>query len=214
MTSEATIRAVRRAMENVRLLGLPTAAFIAPLWLGACQQAGFEASVPPRMAPGVPITVETVDGAPPAVQTALTAALAKAAAAHQVSVVDDGEGARFRLRGYLTAYAADDGKTAVSYVWDLFDGSNRRAQRVTGFDEVAAEASDPWSGIDDEELQRIAGKSMDGIADFLADAANAPPPVVTAKLSPRAVTSGAAAGSAAGAEGGPGAKPLGFAPTE
>jgi hypothetical protein len=189
-------------------------ACLAPFWLGGCQEVGFEASVPSRMAPGVPIMLETVEGPPAEVQTALGGAIAKAAAAHQVTVVDDNAAARFHLRGYLTAYAAEDGKTALAYVWDVFDKANHRAQRVNGVDVMAANPADPWSGIDDRELQRIATKSMDGIADFLADAGNATPPVAAAKLSSRAVTSGAAAGAAAGAGAGPNGKPLGFAPTE
>jgi hypothetical protein len=96
----------------------------------------------------------------------------------------------------------------------VFDSANRRAQRVTGVEPVSGDLSDPWSGLDDRQLQRIASKSMDGIADFLADAGTAAPPVLTAKLSPRAVTRGAAAGAAAGAGAGSNGKPLGFAPTE
>jgi hypothetical protein len=190
----------------------PILACLAPLWLASCQEVGFEAAVPARMAPGVPIMVETVEGPPAEIQSALTAAFAQAAASHQVAMVDDPQAARFRLRGYLTAYAADDGKTAISYVWDLFDAANRRAQRVTGVEEVAGDPADPWSRLDDRELQRIAGKSMDGIADFLADAGTAAPPITTAKLSPRAVSHGARAGAAAGA--GASGKPLGYAPVE
>jgi hypothetical protein len=215
MTSDPTLRAARRGVGMAYFTKLlPMAACLAPFWLGACQEVGFDASVPPRMAPGVPIIIETVEGPPAEVQTALSGAIARAAAAHQVMVVDDNAAARFHLRGYLTAYAADDGKTALAYVWDVFDNTNHRAQRVIGVEEMAANPADPWSGIDDRELQRIATKSMDGIADFLADAGNSAPPVMTAKLSPRSVTSGAAAGAAAGAGAGPSGKPLGFAPTE
>jgi hypothetical protein len=212
MTSVATIRAEARGggmVHSVKLAWI--AACLVPLALGACQDVGFEASVPPRMAPGIPIAVETVEGPPAAVQSAFSAALAKAAANHQVTVVDEGQTPRFRLKGYLTAYAAEDGKTALAYVWDVFDGANRRAQRVTGVEELAGDPADPWARIDDRALQRVAGKSMDGIADFLADAGTAAPSVVAAKLSPRAVTGG---GAAAGAAVGAGGKPLGFAPTE
>lgn len=214
MNSVATLRARRRELGILPILKLLSVACVGPLLLGACQDMGMEASVPSRMAPGVPIAVETLEGAPAEVQTAFTTALNKAAADHQVSVVDDARSARFRLKGYLTAYAADDGNTALSYVWDVFDGANRRAQRVTGVEEVAGTPADPWSRVDDRTLQRIAAKSMDGIADFLANAGTAAPPVVAAKLSPRAVTGGAAAGAAAGAGTDATGKPLGFAPLE
>ena len=110
-------------------------------------------------------------GSPGRGHRALNAALAQAAADHQVMLVDDAQAPRFRLKGYVTASAAQDGKTALAYVWDVFDASNRRAQRVTGTQEVAGDPADPWSRLDGKALQRIAGKSMDGIADFLASAA-------------------------------------------
>jgi hypothetical protein len=144
------------------------------------------------------------------VQGAFTSAFTQAAANHQVTVVDGAQAPRFRLKGYLTAYAAPDGKTAFSYVWDVFDATNRRAQRVTGVEETSGDPADPWSHVDDKALQRIASKSMDGIADFLANAGNAAPATVTAKLSPAMVTGGGVTGAAVGAAG----KPLGFAPAE
>ncbi|SDR55973.1 hypothetical protein SAMN05519103_05251 [Rhizobiales bacterium GAS113] len=211
MISVMSVRAYARGRGAVHFIrGLSMAAWLAPLALAGCQDVGFEASVPPRMAPGVPITVEAVEGPPDAVQSALTAAFTQAAANHQVTVVDGGQAPRFRLKGYLTAYTAPDGKTALAYVWDLFDAANRRAQRVTGVEETSGDPADPWSRVDDRTLQRIASKSMDGIADFLASAGSAAPTTMTAKLSPAMVTGGAATGSAVGAAG----KPLSFAPTQ
>jgi hypothetical protein len=210
MARATAIRAARHRMGKMHFRKLlPLGACLAPLWLAACQEGGFEASVPSRMAPGVPIAVESVEGPPAELQTALTNAVAKAAAAHEVTMVDDGAAARFHLRGYLTPSTGDDGRTTLAYVWDVFDTANQRAQRVTGTEEVAVDPSDPWSGVDERRLQRIANKSMDGIADFLASAGTAAPPVLTAKLSPRTATGGAAIGKAIGA-----GKPLGYAPTE
>ncbi|MFI5012571.1 MAG: hypothetical protein ACHQAY_09500 [Hyphomicrobiales bacterium] len=211
MASVSTVRASSRGMGTsffIKVLSVATC--LTPLALGGCQDVGFEASVPARMAPGVPIAVEAVEGPPDVVQSAFGAAFAQAAANHQVTIVDAGEAARFRLKGYLTADAAQDGNTALTYVWDVFDASNRRAQRVTGVEEMAGDPADPWSHVDDRALQRVAGKSMDGIADFLADAGRNAPPTVAAQLSPRAVTGGAAAGAAVGATG----KPLGYLPTQ
>jgi hypothetical protein len=210
----ATLRAKRRELGVLPVSKLLPIVCLAPLLLGSCQDLSVDASVPARMAPGVPIVVETIEGAPADVRNAFTAAFNKAAADHQVTVVDDAQAARFHLKGYLTAYAADDGNTALAYVWDVFDGTNRRTQRVTGVEEVTGAPADPWSRVDDRTLQRMAGKSMDGIADFLADAGTASPPVMTAKLSRRAVTGGAAAGAAAGAGTDANGKPLGFAPLE
>jgi hypothetical protein len=211
MRSVAAIRALGRGVGLVHFIrALPIAFGLVPLALGGCQDVGFEASVPSRMAPGIPIAIEAIEGPPDAVQSAFTAAFAQAAANHQVTVVDNGQAPRFRLKGYLTADTAQNGKTTLTYVWDVFDATNRRAQRVTGVEETAGDPSDPWSRVDDKTLQRVAGKSMDGIADFLADAGTGAPSTMTAKLSPRAVTAGAATGAAVGT----GGKPLGYAPAE
>ncbi|MBV9114022.1 MAG: hypothetical protein JOY67_14495 [Hyphomicrobiales bacterium] len=164
----------------------------------------------PRMAPGVPIAVEAIEGPPAEVSGALNAALVQAAADHQVTLVDDSQAPRFRVKGYVTAGVAPDGKTALAYVWDVFDASNRRAQRVTGSEETAGDPADPWARLDATALKRIAGKSMDGIADFLASGSAVSSAVVTTKLSSQAVTAGAVTGAAVGA----GVKPLGFAATE
>jgi hypothetical protein len=185
------------------------AAVVAVLGLGACQDVGFEASAPPRAAPGVPIAVEAIEGPPAEVTGALNAALVQAAADHQVTLVDDAQAPRFRIKGYVTSDPAPDGKTELAYVWDVFDASNRRAQRVTGTVEMAGDPANPWARLDDKALKRLAGKSMDGIADFLASAPTSPA-AVPAKLTSQAVTAGAATGAAVGA----GARPLGFAATE
>ena len=216
MIEVMSVRASARGRSCVHILRrlstaarLPALLVLAPFGLAACQDSGFEAAVPSRMAPGVPITLEAVEGPPDAVQSALTAAFTQAAANHQVTVVDDSQSPRFRLKGYLTATTAPDGKTAVAYVWDVFDAANRRAQRVTGLEETGGDPANPWSRLDDRTLQRIASKSMDGIADYLASAGSAAPATVTAKLSPATVTGGAATGAAVGA-----GKPLGYAPAE
>ena len=216
MIEVMSVRASARGRSRLHMLRrlstaarLPALLVLAPFGLAACQDSGFEAAVPSRMAPGVPITLEAVEGPPDAVQSALTAAFTQAAANHQVTVVDDSQSPRFRLKGYLTATTAPDGKTAVAYVWDVFDAANRRAQRVTGLEETGGDPANPWSRLDDRTLQRIASKSMDGIADYLASAGSAAPATVTAKLSPATVTGGAATGAAVGA-----GKPLGYAPAE
>jgi len=206
------VRTVRSRRMGVSYLtsARSIAAMLLFFGLGACQDVGFEASVPPRLAPGVPIAVEGIEGPPVEVTNALNAALVQAAADHQVTLVDDAQAPRFRVKGYVTAGVAPDGKTALAYVWDVFDASNRRAQRVTGSEETAGDPADPWARLDDKALKRLAGKSMDGIADFLAGAPTLSAAVATTKLTPRAVTTGAATGAAVGAS----SRPIGYAAAE
>jgi hypothetical protein len=148
-----------------RMTGAVAAAAVA-LALAACQDGrGLLAS---RASPaGVPVAVESIEGAPPAVRTALADELASAANARQVDLVGLSADARYRVRGYLSTEPRDDGGAALAFVWDVFDTEKRRAQRVTGSRPIPA-GENPWDGLDKQALARLAAESMDGIADFLS----------------------------------------------
>jgi hypothetical protein len=151
--------------------GLPFLAAAIACALAGCQGGGFGLS---QGSPaGKPIAFESIEGPPPAVQTALAGELAAAASARQVELVGNGADARYRLRGYLTAESGADGETRLAFVWDVFDAQARRAQRVTGSAPVKAPSKkNPWDGLDKEALARLAAKSMDEIATFLSAAAS------------------------------------------
>jgi hypothetical protein len=115
---------------------------------------------------GVPVAVESIDGAPAPVQTALLNELATAASDRKVELVGSSAEARYRVRGYIST-ATEDGETKVSYVWDVFDAQKRRAKRLEGSRPVTL-ASGSVSAIDKETLAKLAQSSMDEIADFLS----------------------------------------------
>ncbi|MXQ10381.1 hypothetical protein [Microvirga makkahensis] len=129
--------------------------------LGACQTSRLSGS--PE---GVPVAVESIDGASAPVQTALLGELAAAASERKVELVDSGEDARYRVRGYIST-VTEDGETKVSYVWDLFDAQKRRAKRLEG-SQSAASGSGSIAPLDGETLAKLAEASMDEIADFLS----------------------------------------------
>jgi hypothetical protein len=143
---------------------LRTAAAVAILGLCACQGAGSSfASLG-----GAPIAVESIDGPPDTVKSALAAALASAANARQVEIADAGTPARYRLRGYLSTETTAQGGTALSFVWDVFDSEQRRATRIAGTSPVRAASGKAWSGLDKEALAKLAARSMDEIVGFLS----------------------------------------------
>jgi len=129
-------------------------------------------------APGVPIAVESIEGAPQGVQSALQGELASAAQDRRMTLVGAGDDARYRVRGYLSTETTAEGGTAVAFVWDVFDAQNRRAKRVAGAKPIrTADAERPWEGVDREALKRLAQESMNEIAGFLvADAGPAATP--------------------------------------
>jgi hypothetical protein len=137
------------------------AAIAMTMLLGACQGSLLSGS--PE---GVPVAVESIDGAPAPVQTALLDELSSAASDRKVDLVGSSAQARYRVRGYLST-ATEDGETKVSYVWDVFDAQKRRAKRLEGSRPVTL-ASGSISTIDKETLAKLAQASMDEIAEFLS----------------------------------------------
>jgi hypothetical protein len=75
------------------------------------------------------------------------------------------------VRGYLTAQPTEDGQTALAFVWDVYDESKKRAQRVQGESlGKRGGGGDPWAGIDQTIVAKAASESADAIASFLTTA--------------------------------------------
>ena len=126
--------------------------------LGACQTS-FSAS--PE---GIPVALESIDGAPAPIRTALADELANAATDRKVDLVGASAEARYRVRGYLST-STEDGETKVAYVWDVFDAQKRRAKRLEGSSPAPAASI---SALDKAALAKLAQASMDEIAAFLS----------------------------------------------
>src|SRR6478735_3869097 len=90
-------------------------AALACLGLAACQQ-GIEAAGRKVDAPGVPVALVGVEGAPAALQADVDNQVATQASARRIELVSGAEQPRYRLRGYLTAYPTDNGETALAFV--------------------------------------------------------------------------------------------------
>jgi hypothetical protein len=145
--------------------------------LGACQST-FSAS--PE---GIPVALESIDGAPDPIRTALADELATAATDRKVDLVGASAAARYRVRGYLST-STEDGETKVAYVWDVFDSQKRRAKRLEGSSPVPAASI---SSLDKQALAKLAQASMDEIADFLSASKSQAPaaseaPIQTAEV--------------------------------
>jgi len=142
--------------------------------LAGCQEGGLASAGRRVSAPGVPIAVESIGGAPDTVASSFSSALASEANSRQVELVGGGADARFRVRGYLSAHPTEDGSTALSFVWDVFDSQKKRAQRVQGASVARARAgADPWAGVDQTTVAKAASESMDAIAGFLTTSQSA-----------------------------------------
>ena len=131
--------------------------------LAACQGSGSSMATAPRRA--CPSLLESIDGPPSQIRTALIGELNTAASDRKVELVGASAQARYRVRGYLSAEKAEGG-TKVAYVWDVFDAQNKRAKRLTGTSPVLVSYTS-LSCLDKETLARLASSSMDEIAEFL-----------------------------------------------
>jgi hypothetical protein len=154
------------------MLARRLAAIMLTAVLGACQGT-FSAS--PE---GVPVALESIDGAPAPIRTALTEELATAATDRKVDLVGASAEARYRVRGYLST-ATEGGETKVSYVWDVFDSQKRRAKRLEGSSPVPAASI---SSLDKHALAKLAQASMGEIADFLSAAKSETPSAAEAPI--------------------------------
>jgi hypothetical protein len=157
---------------------LRSIAVAALLALGACQESGPVLSVDAgrkvSVGPTVPVAVQSIEGLPDALAPRFSSHLATQAQARDISFVDTGAAPRFRIRGYLNAYAGDGG-TTIAWVWDVFDARAQRAQRISGEKVLGRGGADPWSAVDDAALTYVAARSLDEIGGFLAESRQATP---------------------------------------
>ena len=155
---------------SVRFYGLVLGPVVA-LALAGCQGTTTTAARPRVDAPGVPVSVQSISGAPDQVTTHFAGLLGEAAAERKMEIVPGNKPARFRVKGYLTAQPTEDGQTALAFVWDVYDSTKQRAQRVQG-ESIGKRSggSDPWAGIDQTIVAKAASDSMDAIAGFLVTA--------------------------------------------
>jgi hypothetical protein len=126
-----------------------------------------------------------MQGAPTPLQTQFMALFNADVAQRDVALTDSAS-ARYLARGYLSAFPVDGG-AKLTTVWDIYDRTNHRAQRLN--DEIALKgaAADPWSLVDGAALSALAAQSAGELAAYLsntpealAQASSASPQPVTA----------------------------------
>jgi hypothetical protein len=108
------------------------------------------------------LSVTQMEGGPSPLQTQFMALFNADVAQHDVALTDTAS-ARYLARGYISAFPVDGG-AKLTYVWDIYDRTNHRAQRLN--DEVALKgaAADPWSLVDGAALSALAAESAGGFA--------------------------------------------------
>ncbi len=122
---------------------------------------------------GASVAFDSIDGPPPDKFRKLVDNLNDEAQARRLAVASRESPSAYRVRGYLAAKVTK-GETTVSWVWDVFDGDQQRALRISGEESVKGRHHNAWAIADDAMLHRIARSSMDQLAAFLTSADVAP----------------------------------------
>ena len=126
---------------------------------------------------GATVAFESIDGPPLAQFHTLVQNLNDEAQTYRLAVISRETPSAYRVRGYLAAKVVK-GQSTIAWVWDVFDGDERRALRISG-EETANSRTlgrhrDAWTAADDAMLRRIAHTGMEQLAAFLTSPEAAP----------------------------------------
>jgi hypothetical protein len=140
---------------------------------------------------GATVAFESIEGPPPAQFHTLVQNLNDEAQIRRLAVISRETSSAYRVRGYIAAKVVK-GQTTIAWVWDVFDGDERRALRISGEEAAEGRYRDAWTAADDAMLRRIARTSMEQLAAFLTSPEVAPngPSVLAASGEPQVTTIG------------------------
>jgi hypothetical protein len=159
------------------------AMLLAACALGGCASTGGgPASGAFAMAGGGAATVafESIDGPPPAVFDRMVGVLDTESKLRNLAIVSRENAATYRVRGYLSAQVVR-GRTMIAWVWDVYDGSQQRALRLSGEEPAGKVGRDAWAAADDLVLRKIAQAGLSGLSGMInGTPADAPVPAPAA----------------------------------
>jgi len=154
------------------------ATLLAACALGGCASSGGPASGAFAMAGGgaATVTFESIDGPPPQVFDRMVSVLDSESKLRNLAIVSRENAATYRVRSYLSAQVVR-GRTMIAWVWDVYDGSQQRALRLSGEEPAGKGGRDAWAAADDMVLRKIAQAGLSGLNSMINGApAETPPP--------------------------------------
>jgi hypothetical protein len=164
---------LRRAGSRVLAVMLLAAATA----LGGCAGGGAAVNsyaMVPSAGSGATVAFESIDGPPPQVFDRMVGVLDSESKLRSLSVVSREGAAAYRVRSYLSAQVVR-GKTVIAWVWDVYDGNQQRALRVSGEEPTSGKGGrDPWSAADDLVLRKIAQAGFSGLSNMINGTPDAP----------------------------------------
>ena len=147
--------------------------------LGGCASTGGSAGAF-ALASGGPATVtfESIDGPPPQVFDRMVSILDSESKLRNLAVVSRQSAATYRVRSYLSAQVVR-GRTVIAWVFDVYDGSQQRALRLSGEEPAGKGGRDAWTHADDMVLRKIAQAGLAGLSGLVNGTPPEPAPAPT-----------------------------------
>lgn len=112
------------------------------------------------------VAITEIEGAPEPLLARFRASFDAAAQKSDVTIASQ-TSARYLARGYLSAFLVEGG-ARLTYVFDIYDRKNHRAQRLN--DEIAlqGQASDPWALVEPAAVDALARRGAEALAAYLS----------------------------------------------
>lgn len=154
---------------------------VLPLGLAACQSS-MTAMAPATGLNGsaTPLAFVAVQGPSPDLAQKFESILAQEARKRGFEVVSPATpGNALRVKTYLDAYQAADGKAGFSWVLDTSENGQTRSNRVRGAAALGTATGTPWASLDETAMRQIAQMSLDDLARQSAGNAAAAPAATT-----------------------------------
>ncbi len=115
-----------------------------------------------------PVAFLPVTGAPQTTVTTLANAMRQQAQTNKVQVVSSLQaGARYQVKGYFSALN-DSGTSQLVYVWDVLDSNGVRVHRISGQERGIEAGGDPWVGITEDVLRKVAATTMASLRSWMS----------------------------------------------
>ncbi len=115
---------------------------------------------------GATLAFDSVDGPPPQVFEQFVEALNAEAQGKALAIASRQGAATYRVLAYLAAQTSR-GRTTIAWVFDVYDGNQQRALRLSGEEPGGKSGRDAWATADAQVLRRIAQNGMNGVAALM-----------------------------------------------
>jgi hypothetical protein len=178
-----TIAILRQASRTAPRTAVAAILLAIACGLGGCASGGAASDSFAMASTGASptVTFESIDGPPPQVFDRMVSVLDSESKLRSLSIISREGTAAYRVRSYLSAQV-NHGRTAIAWVWDVYDRDQQRALRLSGEEPAGKAGRDAWAAADDLVLRKIAQAGFSGLSAMINGTGpeDAPPPAPAA----------------------------------